>query len=149
MNTVGERIQNARKLKGITQRELGLEMHYRYASAPVRIAQYETGIKKPGEDTVRQLAQALGVSRKAITGPEGYETDDVMRFLFELEDNGFHVQIKREDHETVVVIHGDNLSKPLEEWRRVQNKYRRDMLTENQYLTWKLCWEVTTDSEIE
>ena len=139
MNT-GERIANARKVMGMTQRELGLEMHYRYNSAGVRIAQYENGLKKPGDDTIDELAKALGVSRKALTGPEGYETEDVIRFLFELEDNGYTVEICRKEHELVAVIRGENLTKPLQQWRRMQSRYRRDMITRSQYLSWKLCW---------
>lgn len=142
ISTTGERIANARKVMGMTQRELGLEMHFRYNSAGVRIAQYEIGIKKPSPETIEKIAKALGVSRKALTGPEGYEPEDVMRFLFELEEHGYTVEICRREHEMVAVIRGEHLSQPLEEWRKVQGKHRRDMITMNQYLTWKLCWEV-------
>ena len=94
MNT-GERLQSARKVRGLTQMELGLEMHYNYRSAAVRIAQYENGLKNPSSETIDALAGALGISRKALTGPEGYEVEDVIRFLFELEDQGYSVEIRR------------------------------------------------------
>ena len=146
MNT-GERIQNARKIRGMTQLELGLEMHYAYKSAAVRIAQYELGIKKPTHATIDELAKALNISRKALTGPEGYEIEDIMRFLFELEDQGYDLDIHKKGGYTVVEIRGEQLSKPLEEWRKIQSKYKREMLTQNQYLTWKLCWMVELDTK--
>ena len=145
MNT-GERIQNARKLRGMTQRELGLEMHYSYRTAAVRIAQDEAGMKKPTNETVEELAKALNVSRKALTGPEGYAVEDIVRFLFELEDQGYEIEIHKRDGEMVVEIRGEMLSKPLKEWKTIQNKYKKELLTMNQYLTWKLCWEVVPDT---
>lgn len=139
MNT-GERIQNARREMGMTQLELGLEMHYPYKSAGVRIAQYENGLKKPKDKTIDQLAAALGVSRKALTGPEGYELEDVMRFLFELEDNGYEIEIRRRGQETVIEVSDGALSEPLEQWRKIRNRYQRDLISLNKYVTWKLCW---------
>lgn len=144
MNT-GERLQNARKVRGLTQMELGLEMHYNYRSASVRIAQYENGLKNPSSETIDALASALGISRKALTGPEGYEVEDVIRFLFELEDQGYSVEIRRRGKELVAEISGERLSRPLEQWRKIQSRYRNDALTQNQYLTWKLCWTIESD----
>lgn len=146
MNT-GDRIQNARKVRGMTQRELGLEMHFNYRSSAVRIAQYETGLKKPTSETIDEIAKALNVSRKAITGPEGYAVDDIMRFLFELEDQGYDVEVKRRGEQTIVEIYGEQLAKPLQQWRKIQSRYKRELLTLNQYLTWKLCWEADPETQ--
>ena len=146
MNT-GERIQNARKVRGLTQMELGLEMHYNYRSASVRIAQYENGLKNPSSETIDALANALGVSRKALTGPEGYEVEDVIRFLFELEEQGYNVEIRRRGKELVAEISGARLKEALEQWKKIQGRYRNNALTKNQYLTWKLCWTIKDDED--
>lgn len=143
----GERLATARKAKGMTQLELGLEMHYPYRSAIVRIAQYETGLKRPSAETLDALADAMQISRKALTGPEGYEVDDVMQFLFELEEHGYHVEVRRRDREIVAEISGGNLDDSLKEWRRIKKRFKKDVITENQYLMWKLCWTLKVNVE--
>lgn len=55
--TVAERIKAFRKLAGLTQKELGGRMGVSDAS----IAQYESGQRKPKIDTLRRIADALGV----------------------------------------------------------------------------------------
>jgi transcriptional regulator with XRE-family HTH domain len=58
----GERLQTARKARGLTQKELGLEMNYPYRSADVRIAQYENSLRVPQDETVKELADALKIT---------------------------------------------------------------------------------------
>ena len=48
----GDRLRRARTLRGMTMKELGLEMHYPYKNADTRIAQYEKG---PEVQKKRQL----------------------------------------------------------------------------------------------
>ena len=137
----GERLQTARKARGMTQKELGLEMHYPYNSADVRIAQYESSIRVPGDETIEELAKALEVSSHALKGPEGYSPADVMRILFEMEEQGYRVDIRRINNQVVVQIHNAKISGMLLEWRKAQNKLKMEKLSRKEYLTWKLCWE--------
>lgn len=139
----GERLQTARKAKGMTQKELGLEMHYPYKSADIRIAQYENSMRVPGDETVNELARVLEISPKALRGPEGegYSPEAVMRILYEMEEAGYRVDIRRISNEVVAQIHNEKLSGMLLEWRKVKNKYKMEKLSQKEYLTWKLCWE--------
>ena len=138
---IGDRILYARKVRGLTQKEVGLEMHYPYRSADIRIAQYERGLRAPNDETIKKLAEALGVSEGALRGPQGYEPEDVMRILFELEDNGYRVDVKRLNNEVVVIIHNETLTGMLLEWRKAKNRYKMEKYSQKEYLTWKLCWE--------
>lgn len=138
---IGERILNARKVKGLTQKEVGLEMHYPYRSADIRIAQYEKGLRVPTSETISMLAKAMGVSESALTGPLGYDPKDVMRALFELEDQGYTVDVRQVQNQIVVQIYSEKLEEPLAEWKKVKNRFKLEQLSEKEYLTWKLCWE--------
>lgn len=60
--SVGERIKFHRKRRGMTQRELGMEMGFPPTSADVRIAQYESGSRSPKGPMLNALAAALEVS---------------------------------------------------------------------------------------
>lgn len=62
--TTGDRIKHARRLAGLTQKELA-EM---LGVVPSMIGQYETGARKPKLDTVQKLARSLNVSTDYLLG---------------------------------------------------------------------------------
>lgn len=57
-NGFAERLRELRKQKGLSQTELGerVEVHYTH------IGRYERGVSRPAADTLKRLADALGVS---------------------------------------------------------------------------------------
>lgn len=55
--TIGEKIKQARKKAGYTQKKLGEKL----GISQVRVAQYESGIRNPKIETVRKIAEALNV----------------------------------------------------------------------------------------
>lgn len=55
--TIGEKIKQARKKAGYTQKELGEKL----GISQVRVAQYENGIRNPKIETVNKIAKALNV----------------------------------------------------------------------------------------
>ena len=67
---IGERIHFFRKMRGMTQKYLGMLMGFPERSADVRMAQYETGSRTPKADLTRALAAAFEVSSDALTVPD-------------------------------------------------------------------------------
>ena len=65
--TIGERIKRIRIKRGMTQKEFGLALGFPARSADVRIAQYESGIRKPKDDLIAQMAAVLHVNPHAIS----------------------------------------------------------------------------------
>lgn len=55
---VGQKIKNARKKAGLTQKELGDKLGVSYQM----IAQYESDRRKPKIDTLRRICNALGIT---------------------------------------------------------------------------------------
>ncbi|MCM1167644.1 MAG: helix-turn-helix domain-containing protein [Ruminococcus sp.] len=82
----GERIRYFRKLRGLTQKQLGVMAGMNEKTADIRISQYESGLRSPKEDMLNRLAYILGVLPEAlnVTNIESYT--DVMQILFALED---------------------------------------------------------------
>ena len=80
------RLTRIRKLRGFTAKQLGLKVGFSYASADVRIAQYETGYRTPKDETVQLLASALDVAPSYLTIPNFNSLNEVAHFLFDLED---------------------------------------------------------------
>lgn len=48
--TIGERIKELRKLRGLTQKQLGIAVDFDEKNADIRIAQYESGTRTPKAD---------------------------------------------------------------------------------------------------
>ncbi len=70
--TTGERIKEARKKLGLTQKELAARMN----TAETLICEYERGTRVPKYSTITRIAAAMGISPYAIIGfddqaPEG------------------------------------------------------------------------------
>ena len=83
---IGERIHFFRRMRGMTQKYLGMLLGFPERSADVRMAQYETGSRTPKADLTRALADAFGISPNALTIPD-IDTDiGLMHTFFALED---------------------------------------------------------------
>ena len=141
MNT-GERIKRIRIKRGMTQKELGIALGFPERSADVRIAQYESGTRKPKEDLVNALAKVLKVSPHAIADTD-YDTPiGLMYTLFDLEDTyGIHIdQIDGELCLRMDRIHQKNASvfDIILEWYEAWNKNQEDESDPYGYPEWKL-----------
>ena len=139
----GERIKAARKFRGMTLKELGLELHFPYKSADVRIAQYESGKRGIKGEIIQQMADALNVSPEALKGPVGYDKNDVMRILFDLEDHGYDIDIHKKGDHIVVEILADDLAEQLSDWKKIKTRLKLGRMSEKAYVEWKFCWPDT------
>ena len=117
-------------------------MHYPYRSADIRISQYERGLRSPKEETVNELARILRVNPRGLIEPEGYTIEDIMEMLFEVEEQGYTVEIHRHGDRLAAEISGNGLDGPLAEWRRMKSRLKNDRISETEYVFWKLCWPV-------
>ena len=66
---IGQRIRNLRKIRKMSQAELA----YNAKTEPSSISRWETGKGKPNASSLRNLADALGVSVGKIVEDEAYE----------------------------------------------------------------------------
>lgn len=82
--TIGERIREIRKSRGLTQRELGERLGLSYQS----IAQWENNLRKPKSETILKIATALGVRYEDIVGIETFDTgEELLARLKEIREN--------------------------------------------------------------
>ena len=68
--TVGDRLKRFRKRKNLTQKQLGLAAGFDKLGADVRIAQYESGTRRPKGKYVERLAAIVGVQPSALEVPD-------------------------------------------------------------------------------
>lgn len=140
--TIGARIKRIRIKRGMTQKEFGLALGFPARSADVRIAQYESGIRKPKDDLIAQMAAVLHVNPHAISSVDYGTYIGLMYTFFDLEDTyGLHVDdidgelcIRLDKH------HSDylRLLEMLEEWYDAWKQDHDDSSSLDEYTDWKL-----------
>lgn len=139
----GKRIKYIRKLRGLTQKELGCRLGFCESNADIRIAQYEGGKRKPKETVVLELAKVLGVKPEAIKAPAVSSANDVVRFLFALEDEFGLCVSRNEDELSFSLKNGedcccrDALLGFLEEWAEKGEALKSGALSQEEYDNWR------------
>ncbi len=103
---IGERIHFFRIMRGMTQKYLGMLVGFPERSADVRLAQYETGSRKPKAELTAALAQALDVAPQALDIPDIDSQIGLMHTLFALEDI-YGLTISETDGEVCLKISKD------------------------------------------
>ena len=108
---IGERIKFFRKMRGLTQNQLGVMTGMNSKTAAIRISQYESGLRSPKEDLANRLAYILGILPEALNvNIESYT--DVMQILFALEDM-YGLKIGRSGDDYVIRLNKKHKEYPV------------------------------------
>ena len=139
---IGERIHFFRIMRGMTQKYLGMLVGFPERSADVRLAQYETGSRKPKAELTATLAQALDVVPQALDIPDIDSYIGLMHTLFALEDN-YGLTITEADGEVCLKVNKDKsknaaeLLKMLSVWKEQADKLSTEEISKEEYDQWR------------
>lgn len=139
---IGERIQFFRKLRGMTQKYLGMALGFPEKSADVRLAQYETGSRTPKADLTAALAQVLDVSPHALSVPDIDSYVGLMHTLFTLEDT-YGLKISETDGEVCLKVdvrkckNAARLHEMLCSWRQAATMLEAGKISKEDYDKWR------------
>ena len=139
---IGERIHFFRILRGMTQKYLGTVVGFPERSADVRLAQYETGTRKPKAELTAALAQALDVSPQALDVPDIDSYIGLMHTLFTLEDI-YGLTVSEADGEVCLKVNKDKgkdateLSKMLYTWKEQADRLSSEEINKEEYDNWR------------
>lgn len=139
---IGERIHFFRILRGMTQKYLGTIVGFSERSADVRLAQYETGTRKPKAELTAALAQALDVSPHALDVPDIESYIGLMHTLFTLEDL-YGLTVSESDGEICLKIDtskgkdAHELRKMLYAWKEQADKLSSEEISREEYDNWR------------
>lgn len=142
---VGERIRWFRKRKDLTQRELGLKVGFTNKTADLRIRQYETRLRNPKEDTIRDLAQVFEVAEEALAVPDIDSYIGLMHTLFALEDL-YGLTIMKIDGQVCLrpdVNHPNyslSLMEDLNAWYEVKEQRQNGIMRTEEYDRWRYTY---------
>lgn len=142
--SLGSRIKYFRKLRGLTQKELGIKLGFSDRTASVRIAQYESDSKEPRDNVIDQIASILDVSPYALTAPDADSIDGISHTLFLLEDLvGFRIGKNgkkfciRLNHENELYL---ELLSFFSVWYDMAEKYRHGEISREEYDQWRYMY---------
>ena len=139
---IGERIHFFRIMRGMTQKYLGMLVGFPERSADVRLAQYETGSRKPKADLTAALAQALDVAPQALDIPDIDSYVGLMHTLFVLEDI-YGLTITEANGEVCLKVNKDKskdaaeLLKMLSAWKEQADKLSAEEISKEEYDQWR------------
>ena len=139
---IGERIHFFRLMRGMTQKYLGTAVGFPERSADVRLAQYETGSRKPKADLTAALAQVLDVSPQALDIPDIDSYIGLMHTLFTLEDI-YGLTVSEADGEVCLKVNkakgkdAAELLKMLYAWKEQADKLNAEEIDKEQYDQWR------------
>lgn len=139
---IGERIHFFRLLRGMTQKYLGTAVGFPEKSADVRLAQYESGSRKPKADLTNALAQVLDVSPQALDVPDIDSYIGLMHTLFTLEDI-YGLTVSEADGEVCLKVNkgkgkdAAELSKMLCAWKEQADKLSSEEISREEYDNWR------------
>lgn len=147
---ITSRINFIRTLKGLTQKELGMAVGFDEKTADIRIAQYESGSRKPKDRLLRNMACVLDVNPKALTVPKIESLDDTIHIFFALEDVcGIEPKAICALSDLVLehMINSGNSDGPISdflfEWNDVATKFVHGVITKNEYDLWRYSYSVS------
>ena len=139
---IGERIHFFRIMRGMTQKYLGMLVGFPERSADVRLAQYETGSRKPKADLTAALAQVLDVAPQALDIPDIDSYIGLMHTLFTLEDI-YGLTVSESDGEICLKVskdkskNADELLKMLCAWKEQADKLSAEEISRENYDQWR------------
>lgn len=138
--TIGQRIKSIRKIRGLTQKELGLECGFTDSTSDVRIRQYESDSRVPKEETLKTIAKALKVNYRLIFDLEIKTSSDILFTFFELEQEN-KITIKSIDdggNITLTFNKDEGIGQLFKEWKIKKEEFDTGIITEEKYLSWKM-----------
>jgi len=139
---IGERIHFFRIMRGMTQKYLGMLVGFPERSADVRLAQYETGSRKPKGDLTAALAQVLDVAPQALDIPDIDSYIGLMHTLFALEDI-YGLTISETDGEVCLKVNkgkskdATELLKMLCAWKEQADNLSAEEISREDYDQWR------------
>lgn len=150
---IGERIHFFRLLRGMTQKYLGTIVGFPERSADVRLAQYETGTRKPKAELTAALAQALDVSPQALDVPDIDSYVGLMHTLFTLEDL-YGLTVSEADEEICLKVdtskgkEAHELLKMLYTWKEQADKLSSCEISKDEYDNWRYHYQEFDTTQI-
>ena len=136
----GSRIAFVRQIRHLTQDELADKLELDRERKRRTIARYENGTRVPKDDRLVEIANILNVEINAIKEYDFKKSVDIIYTLMWLEELYPEYQI-----DLPITYYNDNtllISKFMNEWNEMRIKRSKRKITYEEYIEWKLNYEI-------
>ena len=138
---IGQRIKFFRNRKGLTQKQFGEKLGFLGKTSDVRITQYESEVRVPKADLVKEMSDLLDVDPRALTVPDIDTQLGLMHTLFAIEDM-YGLKIDELDGEMVLRLDRFTPEFPalydkFRTWLQEAKKLKGGEITKDQYDDWR------------
>lgn len=146
--STGERIRRARKAAGLSQTNLASEL----GKSRSMIANYETDTRTPDDETLAEIAEALGVTPQSLQDRNLDSVQDVLEVLFQMDEAGFGIEPVETKNGIVLAVdpdapHAPKLIMALEIWNEQLKALKGGDISRIEYTTWRGSFDAVDDEE--
>lgn len=136
--STGERIRRARKAAGLSQTNLASEL----GKSRSMIANYETDARTPDDETLAEIAEALGVTPQSLQDRNLDSVQDVLEVLFQMDEAGFGIEPVETKNGIVIAVdpsapHAPKLIMALELWNEQLKALKGGDISRVEYSVWR------------
>lgn len=141
--STGERIRRARKAAGLSQTNLASEL----GKSRSMIANYETDARTPDDETLAEIAEALGVTPQSLQDRNLDSAQDVLEVLFQMDEAGFGIEPVETKNGIVIAVdpsapHAPKLIMALEIWNEQLKALKGGDISKVDYAIWRGSFDV-------
>ena len=141
--STGERIRRARKAAGLSQTNLASEL----GKSRSMIANYETDARTPDDETLAEIAGALGVTPQSLQDRNLDSVQDVLEVLFQMDEAGFGIEPVETKNGIVIAVdpsapHAPKLIMALEIWNEQLKALKGGDISKVDYAIWRGSFDV-------
>ena len=141
--STGERIRRARKAAGLSQTNLASEL----GKSRSMIANYETDARTPDDETLAEIAEALGVTPQSLQDRNLDSVQDVLEVLFQMDEAGFGIEPVETKNGIVIAVdpsapHAPKLIMALEIWNEQLKALKGGDISKGDYAIWRGSFDV-------
>ena len=141
--STGERKRRARKAAGLSQTNLASEL----GKSRSMIANYETDARTPDDETLAEIAEALGVTPQSLQDRNLDSVQDVLEVLFQMDEAGFGIEPVETKNGIVIAVdpsapHAPKLIMALEIWNEQLKALKGGDISKVDYAIWRGSFDV-------
>lgn len=143
--TIGDKLKQARQLRGLTQQQLGDMVNL----PAFRIGQYETDIRTPKESLLKEFCNVLNVPMEFFQNRHIDTYVDVLHALFELEKTFDLRVIELDDSQSstkyAICFDNKSINTFLESWIHEKEKSLESSSSKEKYDEWKITFPLNQE----
>ncbi|MEF9967384.1 MAG: helix-turn-helix transcriptional regulator [Longicatena sp.] len=145
--SIGDKIKYLRKIRNMTQKELGVAVGFDKKNADIRIAQYEAGTRTPKPELIAKFSKALNAHVLSLMNER--TQDPVMNMVFDLIDMEERAKVTLhpiEDNNSKYAISIDSqfFNNFLEELVSIRKELTDGTISYEEFIDWKVNWPLSS-----